>query len=234
MLKQTWLGQILEIFLVFCYTHLYIYDSFLCYITVLIYCLVFLWVGVRLHSTGSCACVSCGSQPVGGVVLTRVGPALLFLGGFLDYPLSPDCGIPGRHLLWCLLSSVLPSDSEMAIWWDQVCLGFLPPINLRAIQGCLLTSVEALCGCFFPVHKPCHGCRWALSWREHHRERLSSAAVLPTQEVPVVSAHSLITDGCWPLLLLLKVYLCIWGFFLPIYLSVHCMHAVSAEARRGH
>lgn len=40
--KQTWLGQILKIFLVFCYTQLHIYGSFLCYMT----------------STNSLSCVS--------------------------------------------------------------------------------------------------------------------------------------------------------------------------------
>lgn len=193
--KQTWLGQILKIFLVFCYTQLHIYSSFLCYMT----------------STNSLSCVSMdGSQASLNWVLRlcflrqsacrwgcshQCGPALLFLGGFVADPLSPGCGVSGRHLLRCLLSSVSPSDSNMTIWWNQVCLGFLPSINLRPIQGCLLTSVEALCGGFFPVHRTCRGCRWALSRREHHCESWSPAAVLPTQEVSVVSAHSLITDG---------------------------------------
>lgn len=230
--KQTWLGQILEIFLVFCYTHLDIYDSFLCYMTStnLLSCVSMGGSQASLNCT-LCLCLLRQSACRWGC--SHQGRACTsFPGWVCADTLSPGCGIPGRHLLWCLLSSVSPSDSEMAIWWDQVCLGFLPPINLTAIQGCLLTSVEALCGGFFPVHRTCHGCRWVLSWREHHRERLSTAAVLPTQEVPVVSAHSLITDGCWPLLLLLKVYLCMWTFCLYTYLCTACMQC-PPEARRG-
>lgn len=60
---------------------------------VIIYWCVFLWVGVRLHPTGSCALVSWGSQLVGGACSPQSGAVLLFLGGFATDALSPGWGI---------------------------------------------------------------------------------------------------------------------------------------------
>lgn len=163
--KQTWLGQILKIFLVFCYTQLHIYSSFLCYMT----------------STNSLFCVSMGGSQASLNWVLR----LCFLrqsawrwgcshqgGACTSVPGWVCCWYPFPWLwdFWKAPTVVLAFQClafrlRNAIWWDQVCLGFLPSINLRAIQGCWLTSVETLCGGFFPVHRTCRDCRWALSRR---------------------------------------------------------------------